>query len=110
MGIGGIFAEVLKDFVLRVAPVSEAEALKMLAELKGYDYLLGKRDKKPINLKEVAKVIVALSNMGLENGEIKHRYKMNFLQNHESAEEELRLHLQRVCRGAELLEYAVQEV
>ncbi len=45
----------------------------------------------------------------LENGEIKHRYKMNFLQNHESAEGELRLHLQRVCRGAELLEYAVQE-
>ena len=34
-GIGGIFAEVLKDFVLRVAPVSQKEALKMLTELKG---------------------------------------------------------------------------
>jgi len=71
VGIGGIFAEVLKDFTLRVAPVSEKEAFKMLAELKGYDYLLGKRDKKAINLKEVAKIIVALSNLAEKHGEIK---------------------------------------
>ena len=71
VGIGGIFAEVMKDFVLRVAPVSEKEALKMLAELKGHDYLIGKRDKKSINFKAVAKIIVALSDIGLKEKEIK---------------------------------------
>jgi len=71
VGIGGIFAEVLKDFVLRVAPVSEKDALKMLAELKGYDYLLGKRDRNPVNLKEIAKIVVALSKLSLKKTEIK---------------------------------------
>jgi hypothetical protein len=70
-GIGGILAELISDFVLRVAPVSENEALKMLAELKGYPYLQGKRDKNPINFKEAAKVIAALSEMGLKEAEIK---------------------------------------
>jgi acyl-CoA synthetase (NDP forming) len=70
-GIGGIFAEVIKDFVLRVAPVSEKEAIKMIAELKGYAYLCGKRDKKPINLKAVAKIIVALSQFSLKEKDIK---------------------------------------
>ncbi len=70
-GIGGIFAEVIKDFVLRVAPISEKEALKMLSELKAYDYLLGKRDNKPINLKEVTKIIVSVSNLSLREEEIK---------------------------------------
>ena len=70
-GIGGIFAEVFNDFALRIAPVSEKEALKMLTELKGYDYLCGKRDKKPINFKEVSKVIVAISSIGLNEEEIK---------------------------------------
>lgn len=66
VGIGGILAETINDFVLRIAPVSEQDALNMLSELKGYSYLLGKRDKKKINLKAAAKVIIALSNIGLK--------------------------------------------
>lgn len=71
VGIGGIFTEILKDFVLRVAPISEGEALKMISELKGYDYLLGKRDKKPVNLREVAKVVAALSRLSLKEENMK---------------------------------------
>ncbi|MFA6190152.1 MAG: acetate--CoA ligase family protein [Candidatus Staskawiczbacteria bacterium] len=70
VGIGGIFTEILKDFVLRVAPVSEKEALKMMSELKGYDYLCGKRDKKPINFEKVAKIIVAISELSINQPEI----------------------------------------
>ena len=44
-----------------------------------------------------------------ENGEIKHRYKMNCTYYPEAAEANLREHLIRVCRGATFLEYAVQE-
>ena len=71
VGIGGIFTEILKDFVLRVAPVSQEDALKMMSELKGYDYLCGKRDKKPINFKEVAKIIAEISNLSIKHSEIK---------------------------------------
>lgn len=71
VGLGGIFTEILKDFVLRVAPISENEALKMIAELKGYDYLLGKRDEKPVNLKEIAEIIVSLSKLSLKEENIK---------------------------------------
>lgn len=65
VGIGGLLAETINDFVLRIAPVSEQEALDMLSELKGYSYLLGERGGKRINLKSAAKVIVALSDIGL---------------------------------------------
>ena len=71
VGIGGIFTEILNDFVLRVAPISEKDALKMIAELKGYNYLIGKRDKKSINFKAVAKIIVSLSNLAIKETEIK---------------------------------------
>jgi hypothetical protein len=71
VGIGGIFAELIKDVVLKVAPVSEKEALEMLADLKGYPYLCGIRDDKKINLKTVAKIIVAVSDVGLKEKEIK---------------------------------------
>jgi len=70
VGIGGIFTEILKDVVLRVAPISEKDALKMLSELKAYDYLLGKRDHQAINLEAVAKIIVSLSELSLKETEI----------------------------------------
>lgn len=70
-GIGGIFAEAIKDVSLRVAPVSIAEAMKMISELKGYDYLSGKRDKKQINFKAVAEIIVAISKLSLTETDIK---------------------------------------
>jgi acyl-CoA synthetase (NDP forming) len=71
VGIGGIFTEILKDFVLRVAPVSNEDALKMITELKGYGYLCGQRDKQPINFNEVAKIIAEISNLSIKHSEIK---------------------------------------
>jgi hypothetical protein len=71
VGIGGTLTEVLNDIVLRVAPVSLVNAMDMLKELKGYSYLCGKRDKKSVNLKDVAKIIVALSNLAIKEGKIK---------------------------------------
>ena len=71
VGIGGIFTEIMKDFVLRVAPVSQADALKMMAELKGYAYLCGQRDKKPINFNEVAKIIEKISDLSMKETQIK---------------------------------------
>ena len=70
VGIGGIFTEIMQDFNLRVAPVSEVEALEMMSELKGYNYLCGKRDNSPINFKKVAEIIVAISDLSIKENKI----------------------------------------
>ncbi|GIT53075.1 MAG: hypothetical protein Ct9H300mP16_02350 [Pseudomonadota bacterium] len=45
VGLGGIFTEALKDFVLRLCPVTEPEALGMFKELQGFPFLAGARGK-----------------------------------------------------------------
>src|SRR3989304_3535589 len=47
VGLGGIFAEALDDVALRVVPVDEAEAKRMLRELRGYRILTGFRGRPP---------------------------------------------------------------
>ena len=42
-GLGGIFAEVLKDVAFRLAPVTPSMAREMIAEIKGYPVLAGAR-------------------------------------------------------------------
>lgn len=70
VGAGGIFTEAINDFVLRICPINETEALNMLKELKGYPYLAGKRDNNPINFKEVVKIISAVSKMAINDESI----------------------------------------
>jgi len=70
VGAGGIFTEAINDFVLRVCPINEADAMKMLQELKSLPYLEGKRDNKSINFKEVTKIVANVSKMAMENEEI----------------------------------------
>jgi len=69
-GLGGIFVEVLKDIVFRVAPVSKKEALRMMGEIKGRKVLNGFRGKEIVNLERVASIITALSELSLERDDI----------------------------------------
>jgi succinyl-CoA synthetase beta subunit len=62
-GMGGIYLEVYKDIVSRVAPVTLTEAHEMLKELKGYKILTGIRGKEKANSEEIADVIMKVSNM-----------------------------------------------
>jgi len=62
-GVGGIFTEVMKDVTFRLAPVSEEQALLMLQELKGYPLLTGVRGKPPVDLKALARTLVAISQL-----------------------------------------------
>jgi acetyltransferase len=63
-GLGGIHVEVLKDVVFRKAPVSTAEAARMLDELKSGAILNGVRGEPPVNRAALARQISAVSLFG----------------------------------------------
>lgn len=62
-GLGGIYAEVLKDVNLRLAPVYLEEAKEMLTSLKGYKYLSGVRGEKGVEMEKLAEIIVRVSRL-----------------------------------------------
>lgn len=68
-GLGGVLIEVLKDVVFRKAPVTEAEALRMLNELRGRAILDGLRGKAPVDRTKLARLISAVSCFGAAAGE-----------------------------------------
>jgi acetate---CoA ligase (ADP-forming) len=65
-GLGGIFAEVLKDVSFRLAPVTPAVAREMISEIKGYAVLAGARGKPPADIDALAEVIVKLSALAVD--------------------------------------------
>jgi acyl-CoA synthetase (NDP forming) len=65
-GLGGIFAEVLKDVAFRIAPVTKAAALEMVAEIKGYAVLTGARGAAHADVDALADTIVRLSALALD--------------------------------------------
>ena len=66
-GLGGIYVEVLKDVAMRVAPVSEAEAREMVAEIKGAALLRGFRGKGPYDVDALVKCLCGVSTLLAEN-------------------------------------------
>ena len=68
-GLGGIFVEVLRDVAFRKCPVTEAEALAMLADLKGAAMLDGVRGAAPVDRQAVARLIAAASRLGAVMGD-----------------------------------------
>ncbi|MBR0653091.1 CoA-binding protein [Roseomonas terrae] len=63
IGAGGVMAELHRDTALRSAPVSEAEAHAMIAEVKGLKPLAGWRGLPKGDLDALAKAIVAASRL-----------------------------------------------
>ncbi|MDD2758217.1 MAG: acetate--CoA ligase family protein [Patescibacteria group bacterium] len=70
-GLGGIFVEAIKDVAMRIAPVGEPEALKMLDEIKGAVILKGARGEDSVDRTALAKIIVAISRLAQAHPEIK---------------------------------------
>ena len=69
-GLGGVFVEVLKDVSFRVAPLSDADVDDMVREVRGYRVLEGFRGSPPRDLDALKKVILGVSRMMVEVGEI----------------------------------------
>ena len=57
LGSGGIMVEMLKDTVIRVAPVSHSDAVGMIEELKIYPLLKGARGRVKSDLDAVADIL-----------------------------------------------------
>lgn len=69
-GLGGIFVEVFKDVVFRLAPIDRDEAHRMVHEIKGYKMFTGFRGRPKSDVEILEKNMVRLSDMVVNHPEI----------------------------------------
>ena len=69
-GLGGVFIEVLRDVTFRVCPIDVRDALEMVEEIRGKQLLEGYRGLPPADKEALAKVLVRVSEVGIEHPEI----------------------------------------
>ncbi|HSD04167.1 MAG TPA: 3-hydroxypropionate--CoA ligase [Nitrosopumilaceae archaeon] len=67
VGLGGVLTEIFKDVAFRMLPITTADAKSMLEELKGAKILQGYRGSKPIDQNMLAKALVQISKLGVDN-------------------------------------------
>ena len=70
-GLGGIFAEILKDVSFRVAPLDPCDALEMINEIKGSKILSGVRGMEVVDMKILTDILLTIGKIGMENEAIK---------------------------------------
>jgi acyl-CoA synthetase (NDP forming) len=68
VGAGGVLAEVYKDYVLRLAPVSVEEAGEMIGEVKGLAVIRGFRGLPRGDVHALAEAVAAMSRLALVPG------------------------------------------
>ena len=69
VGMGGIMTEVMKDVAFRMLPITASDAKSMLGQLKGVELLKGFRGSKPVDIDMVAKMLVKIGKLGVENAD-----------------------------------------
>ena len=70
-GLGGIFAEALKDVCFRIAPLTRTDAVEMIKEIKGFSVLTGVRGQPSCDMECLADLIMNVSRLMTENSNIK---------------------------------------
>src|SRR4030042_552714 len=65
-GLGGIYVEVLKDFFLRITPLSQEDAHEMIREIKTFPLLRGVRGEAEADIEAIEKSLLILSQMALD--------------------------------------------
>jgi acyl-CoA synthetase (NDP forming) len=69
-GLGGVFAEVLRDVSFRVLPVERTDAAGMIREIQGYPLLAGTRGRAGYDIEALVELLLTISRMVLERPEI----------------------------------------
>jgi acetyltransferase len=65
LGLGGIMAEIFKETVFAMAPLSLNEALELISRLKWQELLDGFRGMPQVNRKELADILIKIGNIGM---------------------------------------------
>jgi acyl-CoA synthetase (NDP forming) len=68
-GLGGIFVEVMKDSVLRLAPFGTGEAMEMIRSIRGFPLLDGARGRPRMDQEALADALSRLSAYAAANAE-----------------------------------------
>ncbi|MBI1987552.1 MAG: acetate--CoA ligase family protein [Nitrospinae bacterium] len=76
-GLGGIFVEILQDISLRLAPIGPEEAREMIREIQGYEILDGARGRKKGDIEGAVDVLVKLSNLAQDLGDLVEQIDIN---------------------------------
>ena len=71
LGAGGIYAEVLDDFAVRLAPLSEAEAYRMFDNLAFTKLLRGVRGEAPCDLASIVDTLLRVAQLVCDHPAIK---------------------------------------
>jgi acyl-CoA synthetase (NDP forming) len=69
-GMGGVYAELLRDLRLALAPVGEETAVRLLRGLRGAPLLDGLRGRPPVDLRAAARALAALSRLAAAHPEL----------------------------------------
>ncbi len=69
-GLGGIYVEILKDVTMRIAPIRELGAYRMIEQIRGYKILAGYRGEPPSDIDAMAECLLRLSQLSQEVDEI----------------------------------------
>ena len=65
-GLGGIFAEVMKDVSFRILPITRSEALDMVREIKAFPILDGARGRPKADVDALVDTIVKLAALAID--------------------------------------------
>lgn len=69
-GLGGIYVEILKDVIFRLAPISESEARNMIESIKTIGLLKGARGENPSDISSIIDCLLRLSQLVVDFPEI----------------------------------------
>ena len=69
-GLGGVFVEVVRDVIFRMAPIARSQAHDMITGLRGAKLLAGVRGQPPIDMRAVEDVLLRVSQLIVDFPEI----------------------------------------
>ncbi len=69
-GLGGIFAEILKDVTFRIAPLTRWDAMEMMEDIQGKKILDSFRGKTPVDRETLADILVSVGRIAVDHDQI----------------------------------------
>lgn len=65
-GMGGVWVEIYRDVILKMAPINSRDIDSMMKCLKGHRLLEGYRGAEPVNLKELKRLLLTFSDLVMD--------------------------------------------